>query len=338
MCFGNDSPPAAPYIPPPPSAPEMLDIIDEITGTQSIVVTGADGKKRRIQSRLPRTPEEQSKYQAAEELVGSSMKNIQQLYKYDPRSMIDFAPLIETFSNLNRERMDALGQIANIGNIEQDIANFKTMNRELVDEQYRIANRSNEENLAHSGRGSGTYAAESRAFMDKNQAEAMRRVEVEGSIYGEELAGKRLNRNTQAYNLQEMGRQSRMQEAEAQYALTKDQEADLEKRRRFAIEENQNLFNIGQGVVGADLNKSLSNNNTPMALAQFNAEAGDSMNRYNSDVNRQMTNYNMAMSAYKAQPPSAGEIAANVAANGIGQMFTASGNTAAGRLGRRFIG
>ena len=125
MCFGgNDSPPAAPYIPPPPPPPEILDVIDQITGTQSIVVTGADGKKRRIMSRLPRTPEEEAKYKAAEELIGSSMKNIRQLYKYDPKSMVDFAPLIETFSNLNRERMDALGQIANIGNIEQDIADF----------------------------------------------------------------------------------------------------------------------------------------------------------------------------------------------------------------------
>lgn len=338
MCFGNDDRPAVNYIPAPPSAPEFMDFFDEITGTQSIVVTGADGKKRRIQSRMPRTPEEEAKIKGAEELVASSVKNITQLYKYDPQSMIDFAPLIETFSNLNRERMEALGKVANIGNIEQDISNFKVMQRELIDEEYRIANRSNEENLAHSGRGSGTYAAESRAFMDKNKAESLRRADIEGSIYGEDLAAKRLNRNTQAYGLEELGRQARTQEAEAKYALAKEHEADMEKRRRYAIEENKNLMTIGQGILGADLTKALSNNNTPMALAQFNAEAGDSMNRYNADVNRQKSNYDMAMSDYRAKPPSFGDIAGNVAANVAGKMFTSADNTMAGRLGKKYIG
>lgn len=46
MSFGNDDPPQYQYVEPPPRE-EIMDVIDEITGVQSITVTGPDGKKRR---------------------------------------------------------------------------------------------------------------------------------------------------------------------------------------------------------------------------------------------------------------------------------------------------
>jgi len=43
MSFGGDSsPPPAPYYPPVPPKEELLDVIDEVTGTQAITVVGAD--------------------------------------------------------------------------------------------------------------------------------------------------------------------------------------------------------------------------------------------------------------------------------------------------------
>jgi len=338
MCFGNDSPPPAPQLGAPPPAPEIMDIIDEITGTQSIIVTGADGKKRRVNSRLPRTPEEDAKFKAAEELISSSMQNMIQLYKYDPASMIDFSPIVETFANINRERMESLGQIANIGNIEQDVAEFKKMQSSLIDEQFSIKNRSNEEALAHSGRGSGTYAAESRAAMARNEALARQQGDIQGSIYGEELASKRLNRNKEAFNLQEMGRQGQLQSAEGQYALAKEHEADMERRRQSAIAENKGLMGVGSAITGADLSKALSNTNAQTSLATFNAQAGDSMNRYNADVNRQMANYNMAMNEYNNQPPTFGEMALGAVGTVGSAMLTAHPGSMAGRLGKKFIG
>lgn len=338
MCFGNDDPPPAPQISAPPPAPEIMDIIDEITGTQSVIVTGADGKKKRVNSRLPRTPEEDAKFKAAEQLISSSMQNMIQLYKYDPASMIDFSPLVETFANINRERMQALGQVANIGNIEQDVADFKRMQSSLIDEEYTIKNRSNEETLAHRGRGSGTYAAESRAAMARNEVMARQQGDIQANIYGEELAAKRLARNKEAFNLQEMGRQGQLQSAEGQYALSKEHEADMERRRMRAIEENRGLMGVGSAITGTDLNKALSNDNANLSLNTFNAQANDSMNRYNADVNRQKANYGMAMEEYRNKPPSFGEMALGVAGNVGGAMLSAHPGSMAGRIGRKFVG
>lgn len=338
MCFGNDSPPQPNYITNPPPETEFMDIIDEITGTQSIIVTGADGKKRRVNSRLPRTPEEEQIYKMAEELIGSSIQNIKQLYQYNPASLIDFSPIVNTFANINKERMQALGQIANIGNIEQDVADFKRMQSSLIDEQFQVKNRANEERLAHSGRGSGTYAAESRASMARNEALARQQGDIQGSIYGEELAAKRLNRNREAFNLQEIGRQGQLQSAQGQYALAKQHEADMERRRLQAIEENKGLLNIGSAITGQDLSKALANNNAQTSLATFNAQASDSMNRYNADVNRQMANYNMAMQEYQNQPPSFGEMALGAVGTIGGAMLTGHPGSMAGRLGRKIVG
>lgn len=326
MCFGNDSPPSAPQFGPPPPPPEFMDVIDEITGTQSVIVTGADGKKRRVNSRLPRTPEEEQRFKMAEQLIASSIQNIKQLYQYNPQSVVDFAPIVETFANINRERLQSLSQIANIGNIEQDVADFKKMQSTLIDEQFQNKNRSNEERLAHSGRGSGTYAAESRAALARNEALARQQGDIQGSIYGEELSSKRLARNKEAFNLQEMGRQGQLQSAQGQYDLAKQHEADMERRRLMAIEENKGLLNIGSAITGQDLNKALSNNNVQTSLGTFNAQSADSLNRYNADINRQQANYKMAMDEYNSRPPSMMEGLLRTGAQVGGAFFGGGGS------------
>jgi hypothetical protein len=84
-----------------------MDVIDEITGVQSLVTTNANGRKQRVTSRLPRSPEEEQRFKMAEQLIATSMENIQQLYKYDPRSTVDYAPIIQTFANINQETAQA---------------------------------------------------------------------------------------------------------------------------------------------------------------------------------------------------------------------------------------
>lgn len=324
MCgfLRSESPPAAPQIAAPPPAPEIMDIIDEITGVKSVVTTNAQGRKQRVTSRLPRSPEEEARFKMGEQLIATSMKNMSDLYKYDPSSSVDYAPIIETFANINQETAQALGQIADIGNIEQEVENFKQMNRTLMEENFSNENRRNESNLSHSGLGKSTYAAESRAAIARNQNIARQQGEVQSSIYGEDLASKRLDRNAQAFGLQQMGRNARMQEAETAYGLAKDYESDVEARRRAAIEENKGLMGVGSAVTGQDLEKSMKNNTAELSLQTFNSQAQDSMNRYNADVNRQQANYQMAMDAYKAKPPSFAESMVGVA----------------GRLGGSYIG
>lgn len=337
MCFGGDSPPAAPQFGPPPPAPEMMDIIDEITGTQSVIVTGADGKKRRVNSRLPQTPEETQKFKAIEDLIASSMKNIQQLYKYNPESAVNYAPLIDTFANLDRQTIQSLSRITNLGNIEQEIGQFKQMQASLIDEQFGNRERENQERMAHQGVGMSTHAAESRAALTRAHALARQEGDAKASMYGEDLASKRLGRNAQAFQLEEMGRNAQRQTAQTQFGLAKEHEADMERRRLRAVEEQKGLLGIGTAMQGNDLKKAMGNNNAATSLATFNAEAADSMNRYNADVNRQNINYQNRMAEYNAQPPGFGEILGNVGGAVGGAMFTASPGSLAGRLGAKLF-
>lgn len=328
MCFGSDAP-SAPQIGAPPSLAEIMDVIDEITGTQSLIVTGADGKKKRVNSRLPRTEAEQQRFSAAEKLVGSAIKHLKDLNIYKPESLISFAPLIETFASINTQRMDALGQIADLGNIKQDIADFKQMQSNLIDEQFATRNRTSEEGLSHSGRGSGTYAAESRAAMAREHALARQEGDIKANLYGEDIAAKRLGRNTGVFNLQEAGREGQLESAMGQYGIQKDHENDTEKRRLVAIEQNKAMLAAGSGVIQDDLNKALANNNSATSLATYGAENNAKMAHYNADVNRQNVNYQNQMTEYQNRAPSFGEIGMNLVGQGIGAYMTGGTSLAA---------
>lgn len=87
--------------------------------------------------------------------------------------------------------------------IKQDIEDFKSAKITLIDEQFSMRKRELEERLAHSGRGSGTYAAEARAALERNNDLARQQVNIEAALYGEQLAYLRLNRNIQLFNIQE---------------------------------------------------------------------------------------------------------------------------------------
>ncbi|CAK9250434.1 unnamed protein product [Sphagnum jensenii] len=44
-------------------------------------------------------------------LMASALKNITQLYQYDPSSVVDFSPIIQTFANINEEQAQDLAKI-----------------------------------------------------------------------------------------------------------------------------------------------------------------------------------------------------------------------------------
>ena len=320
MCGANDEPPKG-NIKEAPPLQDMMDVLDEITGTQSVVVTGADGKKRRVNSRMPRSANEEKAFKLAEELIPSVIQNIKTLYKYNPKSSIDFAPLIETFANISDDRMKALGEVANIGNIQQDVADFKNMQATLIDEQFNMRERANEERLAHSGRGSGTYAAESRAAMARAHGLARMEGDTRASMAGEQLASQRLDRNKEAFNLQEVGRQGQLTSELEKYGLYKADEADQEQRRLGAIGEQRGMLDIGRAGVSDDLNKALQNRNVETAHNEYQIVNNAQIARQNSEINRGLANQKMEMEAYKMKPPSIGETAFKLGAAGVGTFF-----------------
>ncbi len=320
MCMGNDDPPTGNIKEAPPLA-DMMDVFDNITGTQSVVVTSADGKKKRVNSRMPRSANEEKAFQLAEKLIPSVIQNIKTLYRYNPKSSIDFAPLIETFANISDDRMKALGQVANIGNIQQDVADFKEMQATLVDEQFALRERANEERLAHTGRGSGTYSAESRAAMARAHGLARMEGDTKASMAGEQLASQRLDRNRQAFELQEVGRQGQLTSELEKYGLYKADEADQEQRRLGAIGEQKGMLDIGRSGVADDLNKALQNRNVETAHNEYQIVNNAQIARQNSEINRQMANNKMENEAYDKKPPTFGEMALKAGATVVGTYF-----------------
>lgn len=309
MCFGNDSPPQAPQMAAPPPPPEIMDVIDEVTGVQAIVTTDSNGKKRRVISRLPRTQEEEERYKLGEDIISQAMKNIIELRKYDIDAFTPFEPLIKVMSELNEETQKALGEVANIGNIGQEIQNFREMQNAIVEKEFERVRRQRIEDFTHMGRSGSSAASEYLASLDREAIEAGRKVDMMASDYGEDLASKRLGRNAQAFGLQQLGRDQKLKAAQSEYALRKDQLADLDRRRQNAIQENKEMIGVGSSIIGADANKALQSQAPQLANQTFAMQSADSLNRFNADVNRQMVNFNMANRAYEMRPPSWQDIA-----------------------------
>lgn len=337
MCFGNDAPPA-PVLPPPPPPPEMMDVIDEISGVQAIVATDANGKKRRLIQRLPRTPEEEERYQLGTKLFKDAIGNITSLYQYDPSSVVSFAPLVETMANLNRETMQALGQVADIGNINEEVQKFRQMQNTLMEEDFARVRRETDSNLIKRGISDSTSANEFRAALAKNEVMARQEGDIKANMYGEDLASRRLNRNAKAFALQQMGRDAQFDAAKTEYGLRREQLSDLERKRLQAIEENKGILGVGSSLLGQDMSKALQSNAANLANQTFAMQSADSLNRYNADVNRTMANYRMATDEYNSRGPSFGDWAMNTAGMVGGAMLTSHPSSLAGRWGSKLFG
>lgn len=317
--FGGDDFPDPPHLPEPPAPQELMDVIDEIAGAEAVTVTGADGKKRRVVRRLPRTKEEEVLFKKGQDLMGNALKNITQLYQYDPSLVVDFAPIIQTFADINTEQAQDLAKIGDFGNIEESIHAFKTMQKDLLDREYAKAQDAADESFIRRGYGrNSTGAAETRAALAGNYVQAQQKTEVDAQNYGEDLAAKRLNRNTGVFNLKEAGRQNRLNAARLEYELENKKKADLEQLRQNAINENQNQLQIGANLVGNDLNKALNNRANQDAINQMQVGNNAQMAHYNANVDRLVKQHQMDVQANQNKPQSFGDFALNFGGKALG--------------------
>lgn len=335
--FGDDGPNIQ-KIPDPPPIKEMMDFFNYVTGTQTVTVTGADGKKQRVTTRLPRTPEEMRVLQPAQDMLVSSINGMANLFKYNPKSAIAFAPLIDAVADMNDQTLNDLGQFANLGDIQEKRQEFRDMQRSVIDEQFAMDRMANEERLAHSGRGSGTYAAESRAAMSRAHSLARAEGDARAVMGAEEYAGKRLGTDTNAFNLRQGGRQGTVDAVKTGYGLNKMDEQEQEARRQQALQETKGLFDVGQGVVKYDDWKALQDKTGDQSLNTYLAENNVQNARYGAQVNAINANNRAAQEEYNNRGPSFGEWALGTAGKIGGAMFTGSPDSLAGRAGKKISG
>lgn len=321
MCWG-DNPPEMQAIPNPPPIKEMMDFVNYLSGTQTVTVTGADGVKKRVTTRLPRTPEEMKILQPAQDMFASAINGMAKLYKYDPKSAISFAPVIDAVSDMNDATLKDLGQFANLGDLMEKRQEFRAMQREIVDEKFAQAEISNEQRLAQSGRGSGTYAAESRAALAGAHARARREGDANAIMGAEEYAARRLGTDANAFGLRQAGRQGTVDAVKSEYGLYKMDEQEQEARRLQAMNETKGLADFGQGVLKYDDWKAFQGNTQQDSLNTYIAENNAQNQQYGAQVNAINANNAAKMKEYENRGPSFGEWAFGTAAKLGGAYFS----------------
>jgi hypothetical protein len=244
--------------------------------------------------------------------------------------------VIQAVNNSNQETLQDLGQFANLGDIEQRKQQFREMNRTLVDEQFARERMSNEERLAHSGRGSGTYAAESRAAMARSQGLARAEGDARAVMGAEEYAAKRLGTDAQAFGLRQGGRENTLGAVQTAYGLEKANEQDMEQRRLRALQEKGNQLKIGSDVVRYDDSKALQDRTQQDALGTYNAENAVQNQRYGMQVNAIQANNKAKADEYNNRQPSFGEWAMGPAGR-LGGAWLSGGMSEMGGGGGGFM-
>lgn len=334
MSFRSRKPPPVPQLPSQPSPVELMDVIDEISGTQTITVTGPDGKKRRVTQRLPRTPQEEAMFAKAEELMSQAVTNIEELYQYDPSSVADYQPFIESFGQINDERAADLAQIGNFADIGQKVSAFKKINGELVGREFDRQSRMNEEVLAKRGLQDSTLAAEQRAAFAGERSLATQQGDVNAELYGEDLMRRQLGRETDLYKVRESGREGRLQQAQTGYDLERQKQAELEALRRGAIAENQGFLDLGRTLRGDELQRSqmaLQGSNSAINLAS--QQATQQNQRYANDVQRVGRQYTMDMDRFRATPARFGERLLDTGLSYVGQNLGSAAQAVPSMMG-----
>ena len=308
MSFKSKKPPEAPRLPEQPKAEELMDMVDELSGVQTITVTGPDGKKRRVTQRLPLSPQEQAILGQAENLIAHAVNNIERLYQYDPNSVVNYQPFIQAFSQINDERMADLAEIGNFSDIANRVDTFRNINRELTNREFDRQERLQEEDLARRGLQRSTLAAEQRAAMAGERALAEQQADVNANMYGEDLMQRQLGRESQIYNLREHGRQGRLQQAQLGYDLERQKLEDAERLRQQAINENMNWLNVGQNIKGAEQDRAkLALMGNQVGNQLYATQAQNQNQRFQNDMMRIQNQYGMDLNQFNATPASFGE-------------------------------
>jgi hypothetical protein len=334
MCLGNDSPPQQPQLITPPPPEDFIDFFDEISGTATVTVT-ENGKKVRKRIALPKTPEQQALIDFAGKAVKDTIENIFSLYRYNPEEAVSYQPFIDRIANLNRDSIQELSAITDLGNIAEYVNEMKQMSMDINDRVFNQRFGDLEANLARSGLSDSTSAREARAAMIREEATARREGSLEAEMAGETLAQARLNRNAQAFGLNEGVRDLQRREAELGYNLEREKVNELDRKRLQAIDEQKTMFGLAQGILGNDFNKQLAGNTTELSNQMFGLQNNANLAYTQAENNRRMQQFGMDMQAYNAQPPGIGQMVLGAGANIAGKMFTSGDNTVAGRAGAR---
>ena len=244
--------------PPPPKMEDMMDVIDNVNGVQSITRKGVGGKSQRVIERLPRTREEEILYNEYGRLMAESMRNIQNLATVDPNAALNFAPYVNAVRGLNEERSADVARLVQMPDFQQFTQQFRDMEQTAIREQYRDLRNSKQSQLAGMGYGMDSTAwANVDAAINAEEAKAMRGLDVRAQQVGQEFAKGELQNRILGYNLGEESRGGRRQAAADILGAEREQLAERELNREKRMQEQAGIFNAAAGMRGEDQTKAM---------------------------------------------------------------------------------
>jgi hypothetical protein len=256
--IGRNSAPDYQQAPPPPKMEDMMDVIDNVNGVQSITRKGVGGKSQRVIERLPRTREEEMLYNEYGRLMAESMRNIQNLSAIDPNAALNFAPYVNAVRGLNEERAADIARLVQMPDFQQFTQQFRDMEQTAIREQYRDLRNSKQSQLAGMGYGMDSTAwANVDAAINAEEAKAMRGLDVRAQQVGQEFAKGELQNRILGYNLGEEARGGRRQAALDVLGAEREQLAERELNREKRMQEQAGVFKVAAGMRGEDQTKAM---------------------------------------------------------------------------------
>jgi hypothetical protein len=315
----KSSPPPAPVLPPPPPREELMDVIDEISGSQAITVTGADGKKKRVITRLPLTPQQEEEKRIFQNISSTALENMVRLSQFDPYATVDFLPLTNVLQQVGAERSNQLNEIMNIPDFSSYVNQLRQDGINRINEELGRHEQSTLEGLKMRGYGEGSTAlAETRNAFGKARASALKDNEIYALQQGDARMAADMAQRANTYNLGEQGRQARLQEAQTEHALELNKAQQVEQQRQQYLQNNLNLYNIATGQQLQDKTFAINSQAPQLANQIFQQSNADNLARYQAGINAQMGNYQAQMANYNAQPVGFGNAMLGLGMQGLG--------------------
>ena len=212
--------------------------------------------------------------------------------------MVDYAPVINAFANLDQKRQEDLARVADFTDIAQLVQDYKVTNERVLEDTIQRQQNAMEERFSHLGIADSTAATEYRNSMARENNLLRMQGKVNADLYGETLADQRLARGAKAFGLRELAREQQKEAALADYQLKQQQQADLEGKRA----QNMNLLGVGAGIRNEDLNRAQGSPAAGLAQNLYGIQNNIQLARYNANINRLNADYQNQMMAYQARP------------------------------------
>ncbi|WP_440682146.1 hypothetical protein [Cysteiniphilum halobium] len=265
---------------------ELLDVIDEIAGTQTVTVKGENGKRMRKISRLPRTDQEEQYYQQGQNLIGKALNNLSQLFENKPEAVVDFKPVIDTFAKLNDERVADLAKRPGLEGINQYVNEFRDYQRNILDDVFTQHKMQQESQLAQSGHYNSTAGHAHRAYMAKQEGLARQQADINARTYGEDIMAKRQQNFNTEYAANEQARKGQLDQALQQYTLAQQQKQDKDTNNAMQLQNALNQLQTGYTLTGQDLQKAMASKSAELGLKHSTGIADSAFKQ--ASLNNQM--------------------------------------------------